>query len=62
MAHANLEKLGTVSVDTALEAFMCTWEALLLTFKVQPTEAHLYSAFYARLCQSPGVVDHDRAH
>ena len=55
VAHANLEKLGTVSVDTALEAFMCTWEALLLTFKVQPTEAHLYSAFYARLCKVPGL-------
>ena len=47
VAHANLEKLGTISADTALDAFMCTWKALLLTFKVPPTEAHLYSAFYA---------------
>ena len=52
VAHANLEKLGSVTVDAALEAFMGTWEALLLTSKVQPTEAHLYSAFYARLCRA----------
>ena len=34
---------------------MSTWETLLLTFKVQPSEAHLYSAFYARLCKVPGL-------
>ena len=55
VAYANLEKLGSVSVDTALDAFMSTWEALLLTFKVQPSEAHLYSAFYARMCKVPGL-------
>ena len=55
MAHANLEKLGSVTVDTALEAFMSTWEALLFTFKVQPPEAHLYFAFYARLSKVPGL-------
>ena len=64
VAHANLEKLGLVTVDTALEAFMSTWEALLLSLKVQPFEAHLYSAFYESLCKVPGLstVDHDRAH
>ena len=31
------------------------WEALLLTFKVQPSEAHLYSVFYARMCKVPGL-------
>ena len=45
-----------------------TWEALLLTFKVRPSEAHLYSAFYARLCKVPGprlsttIAHIDRQH
>jgi hypothetical protein len=55
VAYGNLEKLGSVSQDGALEGFMSTWEALLLTFKTPPTEAHLYSAFYARLCKVPGL-------
>ena len=55
VAYSNLEELGSVSADTTHEAFMSTWEALLLTFKVQPSEAHLYSAFYARLCKVPGL-------
>ena len=55
VAYGNLERLGSVTADAALEGFMSTWEALLLAFKTPPTEAHLYSAFYARLCRVPGL-------
>lgn len=41
LAQANLNKLGMVSVDTALEAFIWTLKARLLIFKVK-TEEHLY--------------------
>ena len=56
VAYGNLERLGSVTADAALEGFMSTWEAVLLAFKTPPTEAHLYSAFYARLCRVPGLA------
>ena len=53
VAHGNHERLGSGTGDAAREGFMSTWEALLLAIKTPPTEAHLYSAFYARLCKVP---------
>ena len=55
VSRANKEKLGTVSIETALAAFIFTWEALLITFNAQPTEVHLYSDFYPWLCKAPGL-------
>ena len=53
LTQLNLNKFGMVSVDTALEAFIWTWKALLLMFKVK-TEEHLYTAFNALLCTVRG--------
>ena len=39
-----------------LEAFVNSWDALMLTFKTKPTESHLYSALVSRLKKLPGLA------
>ena len=56
VSQASTEKLGTVSIETALAAFIFTRKTLLIRFKAQPTELHLYSRFYSRLRKAPGLL------
>ena len=57
IAYGNLEHISYNGSEIGLEAFVNTWDHLLLTFKTQPTEAHLYSALLTRLEKVPGLSD-----
>ena len=57
IAYGNLEHISFNGAENGLESFITTWDHLLLTFKTQPTEAHLYSALMARLEKVPGLSD-----
>ena len=44
IAYGHLERMTFSGKDEHLEAFVNSWDALMLTFKTKPTESHLYSA------------------
>ena len=56
IAYSNLERMTFNGADAQLEAFLSSWDNLLLTFKTMPTEAHLYSALYSRLRRVSGLA------
>ena len=55
IAYGNLEKLTFNGQDAQLEAFLNSWDNLLLTFKTMPKEPHLFSALYSRLRRVGGL-------
>ena len=56
IAHGHLERMTFSGKDEHLEAFVSSWDALMLTFKTMPTESHLYSALMSRLKKLPGLA------
>ena len=56
IAHGHLERMTFSGKDEHLEAFLTSWDALMLTFKTKPTESHLYSALMSRLKKLPGLA------
>ena len=56
IAHGHLERMTFSGKDEHLEAFVTSWDALMLTFKTKPTESHLYSALMSRLKKVPGLA------
>ena len=56
IAHGHLERMTFSGKDEHLEAFVNSWDALMLTFKTKPTESHLYSALMSRLKKLPGLA------
>ena len=56
IAHGHLERMTFSGKDEHLEAFVNSWDALMLTFKTMPTESHLYSALMGRLKKLPGLA------
>ena len=56
IAYGHLERMTFSGKDEHLEAFVNSWDALMLTFKTKPTESHLYSALMSRLKKLPGLA------
>ena len=48
IAYGHLERMTFSRKDEHLEAFVNSWDALMLTFKTKPSESHLYSALMSR--------------
>ena len=55
-AYSNLESIRCGPNDNSLEAFITLWENLLLTFRVQPSQDHLFSVFMSRVKHIPGLA------
>ena len=56
IAYGHLERMTFSGKDEHLEAFVNSWDALMLTFKTKPSESHLYSALMSRLKKLPGLA------
>eukprot|EP00972_Heterocapsa_arctica_P084857 12500443-Heterocapsa_arctica.AAC.1 len=47
-ADGNLEKIVFKRDEGALENFPTLWDSLLMTFRAQPSDDHLYATFHSR--------------
>ena len=52
-AYSNLEVIKCGTSDNALEPFLTLWDNLLLTFRVPPSQDHLFTAFTNRVRHLP---------
>ena len=52
-AYSNLEVIKCGSSNNALEPFLTLWDNLLLTFRIPPSQDHLYTAFTNRVRHLP---------
>ena len=57
LAYSNLEHLVFKGSESSLDSFINTWDHLLLSFKQQPSESHLYSKLLVLLENVPGLAD-----
>ena len=57
VAYSNFEHLAFDGKESGLDPFLTTWDHLLLSFKQQPTESHLYSKLIVLLNNVPGLAD-----
>ena len=55
-SYSNLESIRCGPSDNSLEAFITLWENLLLTFRVQPSQDHLFTVFMSRVKHIPGLA------
>ncbi len=55
-AYSNLESIRCGPNDSSLEAFLTLWDNLLLTFRVQPSQDHLFTVFMNRVKHIPGLA------
>jgi hypothetical protein len=49
IAYGNLEKIVFKGDEGALENFLTLWDSLLMTFRAQPSDDHLYATFHSRV-------------
>ena len=56
IAYGNLEKIAFSGTDSGLESFLNLWDSLLMSFRTQPSEDHLFAALYSRLRRVPGLA------
>jgi hypothetical protein len=55
IAYGNLEKIVFKGDEGALEHFLTLWDSLLMTFRAQPSDDHLYATFHSRVKSVPGL-------
>ena len=56
IAPGHLARIPFSGKNEHLEAFVNSWDALMLTFKTKPTESHHYNALMSRLKELPGLA------
>ena len=55
IAYSNLETLEFSGQDSSLESFLSLWDQLMMSFKSQPSQTHLFSALLKRLRKCNGL-------
>ena len=55
-AYSNLENIRCDSGDSSVESFFTMWEILMLTFRIPPSDDHLFSVFTNRIKHIPSLA------
>jgi hypothetical protein len=55
IAYSNFERLTFKGDENLLEGFLTLWDQLLMSFRTPPADDHLFSTFYARVKNVPGL-------